>query len=55
MDDRRLQIHPSMKSIRDPGTATNDMSQRIDKIAKMIFPIAFVIFNIMYHSYFNIM
>ena len=56
MDERKTPVHPSVRSVVGTGTNSDkNMAQKIDKISRLTFPILFIVFNIFYHFYFNIL
>ena len=56
MDERKTPVHPSVRSMVGTGTNSDkNMAQKIDKISRLTFPILFIVFNIFYHFYFNIL
>lgn len=55
MDEKKISVHPSVRSIAGTGTQNDDnMAQKIDRISQVVFPALFTLFNLLYHFYFNI-
>ena len=55
MDERKTPVHPSVRSVAGTWKSKgSNMSQRIDRTARIAFPVLFLVFNVLYHFYFNI-